>query len=72
MTPLLATLALRTAAGAPAMLVLALLGIVLVARRTGGWRRWFAPLHGLLPGRLHVEIARTTALGMDRRCRESG
>jgi sulfite reductase (NADPH) flavoprotein alpha-component len=31
------------AAGAAAMLMLALSGAALVARRTGGWRRWFAP-----------------------------
>lgn len=29
------------ATGALAMLLLALSGAVLVARRTGGWRRWF-------------------------------
>ena len=52
------------AAGAAAMLVLALSGAVLVARRTGGWRRWFARLRGPLAGRLHVELARVAVLGL--------
>ena len=34
------------AAGALAMLVLTLSGAMMVARRTGGWRRWLAPLRG--------------------------
>ena len=52
------------AAGAAAMLVLALSGAALVARRTGGWRRWFARLRGPLAGRLHVELARVAVLGL--------
>ena len=52
------------AVGALAMLVLALSGIMLVARRTGGWRRWFSPLKGPLAGRLHVEIARIAVAGL--------
>lgn len=52
------------AAGAAAMLILALSGAVLVARRTGGWRNWFAPLRGPLSGRIHVEIARLAVLGL--------
>ena len=52
------------AAGAAAMLVLALSGVALVARRTGGWRRWFAPLRGPLAGRLHVEMARIAVVGL--------
>ncbi len=52
------------AAGAAAMLILALSGSLLVARRAGGWRRWFAPLRGPLSGRLHVEIARVAVLGL--------
>ncbi|MET4100675.1 sulfite reductase (NADPH) flavoprotein alpha-component [Roseovarius sp. MBR-78] len=52
------------AAGAAAMLVLALSGAVLVARRAGGWRRWFARLRGPLAGRVHVEIARIAVLGL--------
>lgn len=55
---------LAMAAGAAAMLVLSLSGAVLVARRTGGWRRWFARLHGRLAGRLHVEIARIAVAGL--------
>ncbi len=52
------------ATGALAMLVLTLSGAVLVARRAGGWRRWFAPLRGSLPARLHVEFARVAVLGL--------
>ena len=52
------------AAGAAAMLVLALSGAALVARRTGGWRHWFARLRGPLAGRLHVEIARIAVIGL--------
>ncbi|MDX5350301.1 MAG: PepSY domain-containing protein, partial [Paracoccaceae bacterium] len=52
------------ASGAAAMLVLALSGALLVARRAGGWRRWFAPLRGPLAGRLHVELARFAVLGL--------
>lgn len=55
---------LTAAAGALAMLVLAISGAVLVARRTGGWRRWFARLRGPLAGRLHSEIARIAVLGL--------
>ncbi|WP_054005828.1 PepSY domain-containing protein [Cypionkella psychrotolerans] len=53
-----------TAGGAAAMLVLALSGMVLVARRAGGWQRWFARLRGPLSGRLHVEIARIAVIGL--------
>lgn len=53
-----------TAAAAAAMLVLALSGAALVARRAGGWRRWFAPMRGPLAGRLHVEIARVAVAGL--------
>lgn len=52
------------AAGAAALLVLALSGIALVTRRVGGWRRWFAPLRGPVAGRLHVEIARVAVVGL--------
>ncbi|MDP5085549.1 MAG: PepSY domain-containing protein [Yoonia sp.] len=52
------------AVGAAAMLVLAVSGALLVARRAGGWRRWFAPLRGPLSGRLHVEIARVAVVGL--------
>lgn len=53
-----------TAAGALAMIVLAVTGASLVARRAGGWRRWFAPLRGPLAGRLHVEVARVAVVGL--------
>ncbi|CAM5588461.1 hypothetical protein ATER59S_05239 [Aquamicrobium terrae] len=53
-----------TAAGAAAMMVLAISGVVLVARRAGGWRRWFSPMRGPLSGRLHVEIARLAVAGL--------
>lgn len=52
------------AAGAAAMLVLTMSGAALVARRTGGWRRWFARLRGPLAGRLHVEVARIAVFGL--------
>jgi sulfite reductase (NADPH) flavoprotein alpha-component len=52
------------ATGALAMLVLSLSGVLLVARRAGGWRRWFSPLRGPLAGRLHVEIARIAVAGL--------
>ena len=52
------------AAGAAAMLLLSATGAFLVARRAGGWRRWFAPLRGPLAGRVHVELARIAVLGL--------
>ncbi|WP_256754713.1 PepSY domain-containing protein [Mesorhizobium sp. Mes31] len=52
------------AAGAAAMLALTVSGLLLVARRTGGWRRFFSPLRGPFWGRLHVEIARISAAGL--------
>lgn len=52
------------AIGAAAMLMLSLSGVALVARRAGGWRRWFRPLRGPLVGRLHVEIARIAVIGL--------
>jgi len=55
---------LVSAAGAVAMLLLAVSGTMLVARRAGGWRRWFAPLRGPLTGRIHVELARGAVLGL--------
>lgn len=55
---------LVSAAGAVAMLILAVSGTMLVARRAGGWRRWFAPLRGPLTGRIHVELARGAVLGL--------
>lgn len=52
------------AAGAAAMLVLSLSGAMLVVRRAGGWRHWFASLRGPFTGRLHVEIARIAVIGL--------
>ncbi|WP_439154398.1 PepSY domain-containing protein [Yoonia sp.] len=52
------------AAGAAAMLLLAASGAVLVARRVGGWRRWFAPIKGALTGQIHVELARVAVVGL--------
>lgn len=53
-----------TAAGALGLLGLCWSGLWLVARRTGGWRRWFTRLHGPLAGRLHTEIARVAVSGL--------
>lgn len=52
------------AAGAAAMLTLAVSGSMLVARRAGGWRRWFALLRGPLAARVHVELARVAVPGL--------
>lgn len=52
------------ATGAAVMLVLSLSGAALIARRTGGWRHWFARLRGPFSGRLHVEIARIAVPGL--------
>ena len=52
------------ALGALAMLVLSVSGVMLVARRAGGWRHWFSGLKGPLAGRLHVEIARIAVAGL--------
>lgn len=41
-----------------ALLLLALSGSVLVARRVGGWSRWFSRQRGPWPARLHTELAR--------------
>lgn len=53
-----------TAAGALAMLVLALSGAMLVARRQGGWGRWFAAIKGPWAGRWHAELARVAVFGL--------
>lgn len=54
---------ITVALGAAAMVVLSVSGLLLVRRRTGGWRRFFAPLKGPLSGRVHVEIARVAVIG---------
>ena len=46
------------------MLVLSVSGLFLVARRTGGWTRFFSPLKGPAAGRIHVEIARVSVAGL--------
>ncbi|MEX0407889.1 PepSY domain-containing protein [Aquibium sp. LZ166] len=55
---------LVSAVGAAAMIVLSVSGILLVARRAGGWRHWFSPLRGPLCGRIHVELARVAVWGL--------
>jgi len=55
---------LTAAAGAAALLVISLSGLMLTARRVGGWRRFFSRLRGPLMGRLHVEVARVTVFGL--------
>lgn len=52
------------AVGAAAMLLLALTGVALIIRRTGGWRHVLSRLRGPQAGRLHVEIARFAVLGL--------
>jgi sulfite reductase (NADPH) flavoprotein alpha-component len=53
-----------TAGAALALLVLALSGAVLVARRQGSWGRWFAPIRGPWAGRWHAELARVAVFGL--------
>jgi sulfite reductase (NADPH) flavoprotein alpha-component len=55
---------LTAAAGAASLLVLSISGLMLTARRVGGWRRFFSRLRGPLIGRLHVEVARVTVVGL--------
>ncbi|MCI2395717.1 PepSY domain-containing protein [Aliiroseovarius sediminis] len=55
---------LTAAAGAAALLVLSISGLMLTARRVGGWRRFFSRLRGPLMGRLHVEVARVSVAGL--------
>ncbi len=55
---------LTAAAGAASLLVLSISGLMLTARRVGGWRRFFSRLRGPLMGRLHVEVARVTVAGL--------
>ncbi len=54
---------IAVATAAASMLVVSLSGAALIARRTGGWRRWFARLKGPLAGRIHVEIGRIAVAG---------
>ena len=55
---------LTAAAGAASLLVLSISGLMLLARRMGGWRRIFTRLRGPIMGRLHVEVARWTVGGL--------
>lgn len=55
---------IATAIGAMAMLTLSVSGAMLVARRMGGWRRWFAPLRGPASSRIHTGIARVAVVGL--------
>lgn len=55
---------LITGLGAAAMLVLTLSGAALVARRMGGWARWFGRTRGPWAGRVHVEMARFAVGGL--------
>lgn len=57
-----------TALGAVVMLVLAILGVFLVARQVGGWRRWFSRVPGPIPGRLHTQVARVAVFGLVLSC----
>ena len=52
------------ATGAGVMLLLCASGAVLIARRMGGWRRWFGRTRGRLAARLHVEMARIAVAGL--------
>ena len=53
-----------TAAAALAMLILAASGTALIARRMGGWTRWFNRSRGPLTGRIHLELARFAVAGL--------
>ena len=55
---------LTTGAGALAMLVLALSGLRLTARRMGGWRYLFGRARGTRTQRLHVGLGRLVAGGL--------
>ncbi|MFZ1469491.1 MAG: PepSY domain-containing protein [Paracoccaceae bacterium] len=55
---------LTAAAGAAALLLLSVSGVMLMLRRVGGWRRLFSRLNGPQTGRLHVRIARLSVAGL--------
>ncbi len=52
------------AVGGVAMLILALTGLPLTARRLGGWRSFFGPIRGHGAERLHGELARLAVVGL--------
>ncbi len=51
-----------TALGALAMIILSLSGLVLVAKRQGGWKNLFGPVKGSGLGKLHVGVGRIAVL----------
>ncbi len=53
---------LITTFAALAMIAMAITGLIMLARRSGGWRRMFKPQQGR--GRVHAIIARTAVLGL--------
>lgn len=53
-----------TALGAVAMLLLAVSGVMLIARRQGGWRLWFSPIRGPRAGRWHAQLARVAVAAL--------
>ncbi len=55
---------LLAAAAALAMLVLALSGAILLARRAGSWRSMLRPMKGRPAQRLHSELGRAAVLGL--------
>ena len=59
---------IATALGALAMLLLSISGAVLVVRRCGGWKAWFARVQGPTVGRLHTQIGRVAVLGLLLSC----
>lgn len=59
---------IATALGALAMLVLSVSGTILVVRRCGGWKAWFAQVQGPTAGRLHTQIGRVVVLGLLLSC----
>jgi sulfite reductase (NADPH) flavoprotein alpha-component len=55
---------IATGIAALAMTILAASGMALVARRMGGWKRWFAPARGPWAGRIHVQLTRFAVAGL--------
>lgn len=55
---------MAVAASATAMLVIVISGMVLLARRQGGWRAMIRPIRGSAMDRFHGEAARLAALGL--------
>lgn len=55
---------IAAAVGAGAMILLTISGLMLTARRHGGWKKLFARPRGALFGRLHVELGRFAAPGL--------